>query len=164
MRLPDGVARWVEQRISIQGPHADELDELIGAAPTRVLEWMRRKAQLADGTDVGLPVCDSVDVVAVVARERGCEGGWEIVEPGFTHDAWAVAEVGLLRDLCGSTQAEAAARTSTSTSGVARKHARHREWLMRREDYAVRVSCLAKRILEQAHGLPEEIALRIRAG
>src|SRR5690349_22525213 len=45
---------------------------------------------------------------------------------------------------CGSTQAEAAARTSTSTSGVARKHARHREWLMRREDYAVRVSCLAR--------------------
>jgi hypothetical protein len=155
----EAVRRLVERRIAVQGPGADALDHLIGAAPARVLCWMREKALLADGTDVGLPVCDAAAVSAIVAEARTHAGEWSITEPGFTHDAWPVIEVGLLRELCGVTQAEVAERTASSMSAAARKEAKHRTWLAEDASYALRASSLAVKALEHSHGLGVDAAL-----
>jgi REP element-mobilizing transposase RayT len=150
---PEGVGRLLDRRIEMQGQGMDVLDDLIDAAPERVLEWMRRKAQLADGTRVGLPVCDPEAVAAIVAEARGSEGDWRVAEPGATSDVWAAVEVGLLRDLCGATLAEAAQRTGTSISSAHRREARHRLALSESEFYATRASTLASRALERCHRL-----------
>ncbi|TAJ18238.1 MAG: hypothetical protein EPO65_09355, partial [Dehalococcoidia bacterium] len=52
-----GLVRVIEQRVARPSCTHDPLAELIEAAPQRVLEWMRRKAALADGTEIDLPVC-----------------------------------------------------------------------------------------------------------
>lgn len=57
--LPAQVARLVEKRIDGPTSNEDPLDELLKAAPGQVTEWMQRKALLADGTGIGVPVCDS---------------------------------------------------------------------------------------------------------
>jgi hypothetical protein len=48
-------AELVEARLAHPADETDPLDELVHAAPTRVREWMERKAALADGTRPGLP-------------------------------------------------------------------------------------------------------------
>jgi REP element-mobilizing transposase RayT len=151
--LPEGLRRLVERRIELQCAGIDPLDDLIGAAPPRVLEWMRRKAQLADGTEVGMPVCDRADVAAIVAAARAAEAGWILAGRGPRQDAWQVIEVALLRELCGATLAEAGDLTGTTSTGAALRHARHRKELERDERYSSRVSELAARALERCHGI-----------
>ena len=150
---PDGARRLVERRIELQGPAQDMLDDLIEAAPARVLDWMRRKSLLADGTDVGLPVCDPADVMAVVeaARAEGC--GEVCAETTPQGDPWTAIQVGLLRDLCGVTVAEIAQRTASSASGASRSYARHQRCMSDDEHYALQAAGLAKRALDRSHGL-----------
>lgn len=151
--LPEGLRRLVECRIEMQSAGLDPLGDLIGAAPAQVLEWMRRKAQLADGTEVGLPVCDDADVAAVVADARAARGDWALSNLGRPSDAWKVAEVALLRELCGSTFVEAGRRTGTSTNGARMRFERHRRALAKDEAYAATVGELAARALRCCHGL-----------
>jgi hypothetical protein len=121
---------------------------------------MRRKALLADGTEVGLPVCDAEDVKAVVANARGPE----VEEQAMQEDLWLALEIGLLRDLCGATVAEAAKRTATSASGASRRYAKHQRCLTEDESYAMRTAQLAIRALERSHGLREEALRCLRGG
>ena len=151
--LAAGLRRLIERRIELQDAGIDPLGELLGAAPARVLAWMRWKAELADGTQIGIPVCDAQEVARVVAEERARRGGWALAGAGIAPDAWAVAEVGLLRELCGATLAEAGERTGCSANGAFRREARHRRALLEDELYAQRVSELAARALEGCHGV-----------
>jgi hypothetical protein len=141
----------------MQGPASDALDDLIGAAPPRVLEWMRRKALLADGTDVGLPVCDAPDVSAVVIESRGGNGEHGGEARRAAEEDWDALEVGLLRDLCGVTLAEAAQRTGSSVSGASRRESRHRRALLENDTYATRAGELASRALELSHRLRRDV-------
>ncbi len=154
--LAEGLRRLVERRIELQSAGLDPLDDLIGAAPLQVLEWMRRKARLADGTEVGLPVCDGADVSAIVAGERAMAGDWRLGGRGPQQDGWRVIEVALLRELCGATLAEAGERTGTTINGAALRQARHRRALEEDSEYATRVSELAARAMERCHGLARE--------
>lgn len=151
--LPEGLRRLVERRIELQSAGMDPLDDLIGAAPLSVLEWMRRKARLADGTEVGLPVCDGADVGVIVADERTRVGAWLLDGPGRRSDGWKVLEVALLRQLCGATLAEAGERTGTTINGAHKRFARHQLALEKDAVYAARVSELGARAMERCHGL-----------
>ena len=151
--LAEGLRRLVERRIELQSAGLDSLDDLIGAAPLQVLDWMRRKAQLADGTEVGLPVCDGADVCGIVAQERAKTGGWTLGGRGPQQDGWKVIEVALLRDLCGATLAEAGERTGTTINGAALRQARHRRAMEEDSEYAARFSEVAARAMERCHGL-----------
>jgi REP element-mobilizing transposase RayT len=159
---PQGARRLVERRIEMQGPASDALDDLIGAAPPRVLEWMRRKALLADGTDVGLPVCDAPDVSAVVIESRGGNGEHGGEARRAAEEDWDALEVGLLRDLCGVTLAEAAQRTGSSVSGASRRESRHRRALLENDTYATRAGELASRALELSHRLRRDVLEKMR--
>ena len=154
--LPEGLRRLVEHRIELQSGGLDSLDDLIGAAPLQVLEWMRRKAKLADGTEVGLPVCDGVDIAAVIAEARATTGEWKLAGVGRRSNGWKVAEVALLRDLCGATLAEAGVRTGTTVSGASKRFARHQRALEEDSEYAARVGELAASALRRCHGLARE--------
>jgi REP element-mobilizing transposase RayT len=151
--LTEGLRRLVERRIELQSAGKDPLDDLLGAAPLEVLEWMRRKAQLADGTEVGLPVCDSADVVEVVAEARARTGGWLLEGQGRRSDGWNVVEVALLRDLCGSTLAEAGELTGTTINGAHKRYARHQQALAADAVYGRRIGELTARAMERCHGL-----------
>ena len=154
MPLSEGLRRLVERRIVLQSRGKDPLDDLIGAAPLQVLEWMRRKARLADGTEVGLPVCDSVDVAAMVAGEQARLGEWLLDGQGRRSDGWKVLEVALLRELCGATLAEVGERTGTTINGAYQRYARHQRALEADAAYAKRVGELAAKAMRCCHGLP----------
>ena len=151
--LPAGLRRLIERRIELQSAGIDPLGDLIGAAPPHVLDWMRRKAKLADGTSVGLPVCDAADVTSIVADASAARANWRLASVGRPTDAWKILEVALLRELCGATFAEAGKRTGTTTNGACKRYARHQRALEEDSDYAVVLGELATLAVTRCHGL-----------
>ena len=111
------LAELVEARLDRCGTE-DPIDSLCRSTPPAILAWMRSKARLADGTEIGLPVAHHDDV----------ESSWSdrvdeirlLPRPGRT--AHATTErcmlCGLLRLLCGLRQREIAAIVGLSSSGV----------------------------------------------
>jgi hypothetical protein len=111
-----------------QGP--DPLDELLDAAPDRVLAWMDRKANLADGTEVGLPICD-VDTVHQVVEDarrlRTCM--LPAAGRGRPRDVWAYLENALLRDLCACSGREIGVRLGRSVGWSWKAYQNHQALL-----------------------------------
>ncbi|MBK7875280.1 MAG: hypothetical protein IPJ77_05950 [Planctomycetes bacterium] len=112
---------------------------------------MQRKAALADGTTIGLPVCAEDTVCAVVEEARTRVGGWEVRGARKLVDAWPVATVALLRELCGSTLAEAGARTARTSGNAGTLDDGHRRWMQEEEPYARRVAELACEAMVRCH-------------
>jgi REP element-mobilizing transposase RayT len=156
---PGSTSRSIERRIS-HGKGSDALDSLVDAAPERVRRWLERKARLADGTVLGLPVCDAETVRATIAEKRLTEECSLTGSRCRLASTWDAVEAALLRDLAGLTWSEiaAACRTSTSTS-----HARYRvhvRLLTEEPLYADRVSSMAAEVI--AFCFPS--GRRVRAG
>jgi REP element-mobilizing transposase RayT len=141
----------VERRLVHVGPETDPLDHLLDAAVPEVREWMRRKAALADGTATGVPVCDEGSLGIVLDGAQRRLGAWQVRPARRAVDAWPMVHVALLRDLCGSTLAEAGARTGRSASHASVLEARHRELIATDELYATRAAELAQAALERCH-------------
>ncbi len=139
----------IETRLRSRSLDDDPLDDLVAAAPARVRDWMVRKSLLADQTRPGLPCVPSKVVLDVISslEIHGRRLRYETAS-GQKRDAWAIATVGLLRMLAGSTHSEIAQATETSTSMTTRRLRRHKE-LVARQNYASRLGrvaalCLAK--------------------
>jgi REP element-mobilizing transposase RayT len=149
--LPPALLRWIERRIEQPQDAADPLDELLAAAPDRVLAWMRRKAELADGTSIGALLCDA-EVVAAVVREREIrDGEWPLeLERGST-SMWRVLRFGLTRALCAMTIAEIAAANGLSENGAWKTLRRHEQLLEADRVYADAASELAAAALRRCH-------------
>jgi len=146
-RLADGQRWLIEERLA--DPRSG-LDDLIGAAPPAVREWMTRKARLADGSEIGVAVCDIASVRAAV--EAGRAGGpWQIAPSRRGTDAWSLAEIGLLRLLAGLSLQRVSSETGMSLSSVRRRQAIHAELVGSNEEYGVRVGALGARALELCH-------------
>jgi REP element-mobilizing transposase RayT len=144
--LPTSLTDLVERRIAGGFREPDPLDNLVSERPTALLDWMRRKARLADGTRPGLPVCDPESVTAAVERDRAVRGCW-FIQPGKKQlDAWPHVHVALLCDLAGLAAPEAAHRVGCSESGVGRMRERHRT-LLGDDGYAERVRAIAAEAL-----------------
>lgn len=141
--------RLIGDRIRLPDARSDPLDDLLGAAPPRVLEWMMRKSHLADGTDVGLPVCIAEDVDEVLAEARVREGSWVIRPTRRAACAWSQAHAGLLRSLCGLTLAEVGLRLGCSAAQVGVWESRHRHMLSLCDDYRRRTASLAHAALQR---------------
>lgn len=151
---PRGTAaasELVERRLALADVREDPLDELLNAAPEAVLTWMRRKAELADDTRIGAPVCDEDTVCAVVGEAHARIGEWEVRPGRRAVDAWPVVEVGLLRELCGSTLGQAGVRTRRPASGAWVLDVRHRQLAIADESYAKRAVELAREALVRCH-------------
>ncbi len=145
------LVKLMERRIAMPRGGPDPLDDLLGAASANVLAWMRRKAALADGTEVGIPVCGTDDMCAVVEDRERHQGDWRIDVGSKCISAWPQVRVGLLRDLCGSSLHEAGARSGLTIKGASQAHRRHRRWIVEDEMYAARVAEMAQAGVERCH-------------
>ena len=139
----------IERRMDFADKSDDPLDDLIDAAPRRVMEWMKKKAHLADGTRPGLPVVPRSrvmeqlrrreDSVLQVADSSGHRGS--TVFHGMT--------CGLLRGLCGLRHREIASE-GISEGSIGRHLEFNRLSLLSNEEYS-------RLIGEIAHGALAEL-------
>lgn len=143
------LARIVERRLAMGSRERDPLDDLLGTAPQRVLEWMRWKAALADGMPLGSPVCDAVVAGAVIARARATRGDWRVRVSRNSACAWRLVHVALLRDLCGSSWVDVATRVGTDPQTAVLAYRRHALAIISSSEYAAEVDRLGTAALEQ---------------
>ena len=153
------LARVIERRIESGSRAPDALDDLLGAAPARVLAWMRHKAFVADGTCIDLPVCDPDDVCELVSEEREGRSAWRLEGPQPSGGAWQLIGIALLRDLCGLAWAEIGARMSTSDQGAIRAYRRHGLVLETVTEYAEVIARLASTAIARCYGERRALSL-----
>jgi hypothetical protein len=144
----------IQQRVERAVRGRDPLDDLVGAAPQRVLEWMRRKALLADGTSIDWPVCDAEDIAALVAVEREVRPTWRLQLSRVSSDGWQLVQVALLRELCGLSWSHIGARMTLSDEGASHCYRRHAQALDADADYASTTSRVAAEAVARCHGAP----------
>jgi len=138
-RLPDELARVVEARWRSRDS-LDPLDSLVHASPAAVVDWMRRKAQLADGTRPGLPIVapETLDLVVGLAS-RDAEK-WTIARRA----GWLVLRTGLARLLCGLNLKEVGDRVGLSRSAVSEIARLHVSLLRSDAEYAQRAASITR--------------------
>lgn len=148
----DGRFALVEARIRRTGRQPDPLDYLLDAAVGPMRDWMRRKAELADGTEVGLPVCTPAAVDAAVELAQAVRGDWQLRFRRTSVSAWPQVRVVLARELCGATLASAGARVGLSANGASQIEQRHKLMVVHDDAYALELAALAKAALQACHG------------
>jgi REP element-mobilizing transposase RayT len=158
------LARVIERRIESGVRSPDPLDDLLGATPERVLDWMRRKAALADGTCIDLPVCDPADVLQVLAVERRLRPDWRLPLTRVPCDAWPPLGVALVRDLCAATWAEIGIHLGISDNGAMRAYRRHGQALSEATEYAAVAGRLAAEAIARCYGARSALGTKPRIG
>jgi REP element-mobilizing transposase RayT len=150
----EGLLRVIESRIArpTRPQEQDPLDDLIGAAPANVRDWMERKTKLADGTALGLPICDGEAVACSEAVLRAKYGDWNVSPRNRERDAWSLARVGLMRHLSGLTWAEIARVTSASPSSCHEYSKLHGQLVREDPIYLERVAEWTSLIMELVYG------------
>ena len=134
----------VERRLAAPARAADELDDLIDIAPPAVLRWMKRKAALADGTEVGLVCCPSMRIRKAVISARKRDSDWPCRPNGKRRvSAWPIIEAALLRHLGGLGFAEIGTRLETTPAMARIRLVQHRRLLEADAEYARRAADLA---------------------
>lgn len=124
----------------------DPAAELEAFTPEAVLRWMHRKAMIADGTEVGLPVCHAVDIREAM---RGAGIGKTPVESDreFSSRIRSLS-AGLLRLLCGEGVQVIGHRLGRSASTASGLIGTHRKRVMEDEAYARMAAEVAGKALE----------------
>jgi len=159
------LASVVERRIEAPAGGRDPLGDLLGATPERVLEWMRRKARLADQTRIDLPVCDAARVVELVRACRARSADWSVELSRIQSDGWRLAEAGLLRELCAATWAEIGHAIGTAEQGAIRAYRLHRRALDEVEGYGPTVSAIGAEAIASCYGARDTVGVgAVQAG
>jgi REP element-mobilizing transposase RayT len=150
----EALVRLVELRVArpVRPTDPDLLDDLIGAAPARVREWLQRKAELADGSVIGLPVCDGEGLARAEELLRARYGAWTVSPRGRSRDAWSIASIGLLRSLAGSSWSQIAGAVGASPSACYEIGVLHVELLRADPRYLERVAEMTSLVIELIHG------------
>ncbi len=150
-RLPDALARVVEARWRSRVAD-DPLDDLVRAAPGTVVEWMRRKALLADGVRPGLPVLALQSVgEAIHSLSDGAVDEWTI----GARSGWRLLHIGLARQLCGLGLDEIGEHVGLSRSATSKAARLHARLLRTDSEYAKRAGLVAGRALSTWGGVEE---------
>lgn len=146
--MSDGEARVIAIRLEHASADEDDWDDLVAAAPERVLHWMRRKARLADGTKPGLPYVDAALLELAVGQAQKDNGSLCCRPSGKRRvSAWPILRMGLLRDLGGLSYADLSRRVPCSPSSASRRIQQHAHLLEADESYAKVAADLACRCL-----------------
>ena len=138
------LASVVERRIADPAIE-DPIDDLVGAAPGRVLAWMRRKAELADGTAPGLALAPIEEVDRAV--NAFVSTGARLLDSECGRETLRTARIGLARELAGAGVAEVAERERLSTPSISRLHRLHLRRMLTDTDYAEQVERVARSVL-----------------
>ncbi len=153
LEMTDSLRKFVERRSNHRTKGEDSLDDLVGAAPERVLAWMRAKAKLADGTAPGIPIvtAESIDAVIAPQRLRSLEAKLRL-GPRTERSLWDMATAGLLRDTASETFGAIAKRLGTTEPEARRRVLEHRASVQRDSGYADIVSETLQRVLSRDFG------------
>lgn len=148
-RYSESFEQWIMDRLRRGERAPDPLDDLIVAAPPKVLEWMQRKARLADGSDasVGRPLVPWEDLMTAF-RDR--EGRFVPFNGPNGAGGGAVALAGLLRDVAGLTLRQIGEMVGRTPAGVQHRVARHRV-LLREPAYGALAAEIAAAALRGLH-------------
>lgn len=152
-RFSGATASLVESRTRSSWSGVDPLDDLVGSAPPRVLAWMKRKAKLADGGDVGLPVCDALSARAALESAQASHGAWKVGSKEPRRSAWEFLAVGLLRSLASQTWAQIASSLDTSVSSSQRRYGVHCSLLEENPEYGHRAAEISSSALQRVYGV-----------
>lgn len=146
------LVQVVEGRLAMRRACEDPLEDLFGAAPLRVQDWMMRKAALADQTRPGLPLVPARTLLDAWRCHRPALRGSVRGRRGPGRLTCHVARVALLRDLCGLTHERIAALLHASPS-QARLDARRHVVLLREDpEYAKACGAVAAEALARTFG------------
>lgn len=121
----------------------DPFEDLVGATPLQVRLWMIRKARLADGVEIGLPVCGPPAVHRALKRYLDAHGEWLVDHDSRTWRGSLLARSGLLRDLCSLPFARIARICGISVWSTTRQVELHHVSIAGDRGYATAVSEIA---------------------
>ena len=130
----------------------DPLDELVGFSLDRLREWLCRQALTDDGYQPGLPVCSQQTLEKTIADNLDLEGPWLVRDGRVNREGMDLAQVGLLRTLCGLSWRAIAAVSVASAKQVQRRWAQHNRVLESCDGYTRRVSRIAKAAIDRCVG------------
>jgi REP element-mobilizing transposase RayT len=142
----DSLCKLIELRMASTG-EVDPLDDLVGKTPLQVRRWMVRKASLADGMEIGLPVCGPPAVHRAIERQLAAQGEWLVDRDSRTWRGSQLALSGLLRDLCCMPYRQIARVCRISVWNATRYAELHRLSIVEGGYYAATVSEIAHRAL-----------------
>lgn len=138
----ESLCKLVELRMA-STCELDPLDDLVGATPLQVRQWMIRKARLADGMEIGLPVCGPTAVLRALEGHRKAHGEWFVDRESRMWRGSQLARPGLLRDLCCMPFAQIARVGGLSVWSATKQVELHHASIADRECYADAVSRIA---------------------
>jgi REP element-mobilizing transposase RayT len=133
--LPHQGAELVESCIKHMGSGHEDLDELVGAAPQAMQSWLQRKAKLADGAAIGLPVCGRSSVLKAL---QSCTDSLPI-------------RVGMLRTLTRLQWREISTITRQATTTCHRQYTLHNRRLIEDPMYAQHIATIATLAMAICH-------------
>jgi REP element-mobilizing transposase RayT len=146
-RSDDAVVELVEARMRSAGD-VDPLDDLIGQTPAQVRAWMARKAELADGHPLGLPVSGPATVARAVSQHVAGKGDWVVQTSRSAYRGSEVAHVGLLRDLVAAPLEQIGQQLDLTYGAVQRRLRLHRRLMPADEQYQERLGRLSRAALD----------------
>jgi REP element-mobilizing transposase RayT len=118
---------------------------LDAATPSQILDWMRRKAKLADGALSSLPlVSTSALCAAIDLNLRSTTASHTPVPGARTYPTRDLLLAGLLRDVCCCSFREIASKVQRAVSHVRRLVRHHRSCLMHLPAYAAIAAAVVK--------------------
>jgi len=147
-------AHWMlEQHAFARADPEDAFADLVAAAPERVREWMRRKAQRADGTsEVGVGVIDPHVLLASILVSEASDPNWWI-RPGTRRKAgWEALRCALLYQVSGCTLDDVARRVGVGASTAGRHLREHSRLVIDDPEYAQRSSDVLAQLFRSEYG------------
>ncbi|MFT6363975.1 MAG: REP element-mobilizing transposase RayT [Planctomycetota bacterium] len=142
----DALCQLIELRMA-SNRKLDPLDDLVGKTPRQVRRWMVRKARLADGMRIGLPVCGPPALCRALKQHLDEKGEWLVEHDSRTWRGSQIAQSGLLRDLCSLPLAQVASMGQITAWRATRQVELHRVSVAEGGDYAATVSEIAHNAL-----------------
>lgn len=145
-KVPDALRHWVEWQIAHSHDRDAEFDELLAPHSDATLDWMVRKALLADGTEpfqFALPAA-FLDEEWEIAREEQPDWPWEAARE--REGLWPMIRVGLARHGAGLSFREIRSRTDVPESTAFARADRYRQLLKSEPEVTARVAIILARV------------------
>jgi len=150
-RLDPAERELVERRLASPARSDDEFDDLVDIAPPAVLRWMKKKAALADGTEVGCVCCTPTRIQQELLRVKRRAPDWRCKPNGrYSMPAWPIAEAALLRHLGGLSCVEIGTRLGTTARMASTRLQQHVRLLEADGRYASLTAELASACMRSA--------------
>ena len=154
---------WLLSRLTYGDREPDPLPHLLKAAPRAVRAWLEERTRIADGTRAGMPVID-VDSLTQTLKEQALESPhWMVGHSRLMARGWKLAEVGLLRDLCGLPLRGISHRIQRPVSSVSQLYAAYAEAMRDDPAFRDRAVSAARAALRRFGEEPEVAKLSVEA-